>query len=65
MKTSLALGILFLAILAALVAGSAALTMVLWNWVVPALGGPKLGFWLSVGVNTLFGWLFGSRLKVK
>lgn len=65
MKEGIALAILFAAILFGLVALGGAVTMVLWNWVVPALGGPKLGFWTAAGVNLLAAWLFGRSGSTK
>lgn len=60
----LGLAVLFCAIIFAIISFNAWILMILWNWVVPALGGPHIGFWLSMGVSLLSSALFGS-VKLK
>lgn len=55
--------ILIVALICAIVALGGWITMILWNLVVPALGGAKIGFWMGVGINLLARWLFGRSTK--
>jgi len=57
--------ILIVALICAAVMLGGWITMILWNWVIPALGGPKIGLWLGVGINLLSSHLFGRSYKLK
>ena len=41
----------------------ATILYVLWNWVIPAFGGPEISWWLALGISLLGGFIFGALGK--